>query len=202
MILIIGAPGSGKDTQCKLIERFLPIKVFSMGEYLRSINDLKISNVITKGNIIDIETFERILSDVVSNKRMILNGIPRNVEQAIILDKILLEKNIEIKLIINLKLLPSLIIERLVNRKHCSICNASIEIQMGRCSACDNDIFCFRGDDEEEIIRKRIYNYLNNEVEIEKYYKHLDCYYEINGNDGILNIRNQIKDLIVIKNFD
>ena len=91
-IVLLGPPGSGKGTQAKLLSNFFSIPHISTGDMLREIicekTDLgeQVKNIIQKGDLVDNDLMLRVVKDRLSYKDcangFILDGYPRNLEQA------------------------------------------------------------------------------------------------------------------------
>ena len=83
-IIIIGAPGAGKDTQARKLAKHFKLKVVSSGDILRkeSRKNAIIKKYIDKGELIPSRLFYNILKKyIVNEKNLILNGFPRSKEQ-------------------------------------------------------------------------------------------------------------------------
>lgn len=81
VIIVIGAPGAGKGTQSELLAKRLGGVHLSSGELLRQSHDEIAKNEMASGELVDLETFTRVvgsaLSSVPSDKPLILDGFIR-----------------------------------------------------------------------------------------------------------------------------
>ena len=94
-IILYGAPAAGKGTQCELLVKRYGYKHISMGQLFRDLDDStefnrKIHENISKGILIDDETTAQLLKnelEKLEGKHIVLDGFPRNLNQAKILDE-------------------------------------------------------------------------------------------------------------------
>jgi adenylate kinase len=186
-IILLGAPGSGKGTQANFIKEAFKIPAFSTGDLLREVTKKledplakKISDTINKGllvtNDVILEILARRLQLQDAATGFILDGFPRSLEQAKLMDKIC---KIEETFIINLELDLTLLIKRLTGRFTCDTCNSLYNKffaqpqKEGICDKCGKDTFTYRSDDEISIIEKRIEVYQKETIPVIEYYKDL-----------------------------
>ena len=122
-VLIFGPPGTGKGTQAKLLEKTGKYFHFSMGQMCRSLNvNTEVGriakNLVDKGELLPndlaIKLFQENINNLVREKIfqpkeqiLILDGVPRNVEQIRLINRL-----VDIKKIIYLKINPETVIER------------------------------------------------------------------------------------------
>jgi adenylate kinase len=164
--IIFGAPGSGKGTYSSRLQAQLGFEVIAMGDIFRDSlkkeNNLgkKVKNYVEKGLLVPddivIDVLKQRLSEIPETKGFLLDGYPRTVEQAEILEKIT-----KIDVIILLLVPEWIIIERLSTRRICKNCATVYNIRFlkprteGICDKCGGPLYQ-REDDTEEVIRKRI----------------------------------------------
>jgi len=178
-LIILGAPGSGKGTQAQLIAKKLNLKHISVGDLLRvNINSkteigIKSSELIQNGSLVPDEIITRLLKENLPENNFILDGYPRSLNQAKILDdfKINLDK------IILLELEDKIIIKRITGRKICPECNAMYHDvfnpsrKKDLCDLCNTKLVQ-RLDDKINIIQERLIFYRNSIHEIIDFYIH------------------------------
>lgn len=188
IIIMLGAPGTGKGTVAGILQEKLGIKQVSTGDIFRKNiqegTELgKIADsYISKGNLvpddITIGIVENRLKDDDVKDGIILDGFPRTVVQAEALDKILKESGKKVDLVVNLTTPEEEIIERIVNRRVCSNseCKTIYNLQLnppkveGICDKCGSALIQ-RKDDNEETVKSRIENYIKQTSPLVEYYK-------------------------------
>ena len=188
IIIMLGAPGTGKGTVAGILQEKLGIKQVSTGDIFRkNIQEgTKLGKIadsyISKGNLvtddITIGIVENRLKDDDVKDGIILDGFPRTVVQAEALDKILKESGKKVDLVVNLTTPEEEIIERIVNRRVCSNseCKTIYNLQLnppkveGICDKCGSPLVQ-RKDDNEETVKSRIENYIKQTSPLVEYYK-------------------------------
>ncbi len=131
IVIVLGAPGSGKGTQCKEIAKEYKINHISMGDIFRKNIEQKTKigveaeSYINEGKLVPddiaIFTLETTLNnDIDLLKGVVLDGYPRTLIQAKSFDKYLEEKNLKVDKVINLTISDQEIVSRVVNRRICS----------------------------------------------------------------------------------
>ncbi len=211
IIIILGAPGVGKGTQAKLLSKHYNIPHLSTGEILRDfVSNPKsemaniIKETIDKGELIS----DELISSIVINrlqqddckKGFILDGFPRTLSQARILDEILkqISNTTQRVLVINIDIPIDKIIQRVSGRFSCKDCgtvynnNFLKPLQNNLCDECGSNIFVTRQDDEESIIRNRVLVYTEHTAPVIAYYQHMDNFYNIDGNGKVEEVNSRI----------
>ena len=188
IIIMLGAPGTGKGTVAGLLQEKLGINQVSTGDIFRK--NIKegtelgklAEKYISKGDLVPDDVTIKIIEDRLNQpdaeKGVILDGFPRTVKQAEELDKILEKKGRKVELVINLTTPEEEIIERIVNRRVCSNqeCKAVYNITLnppkkdGICDKCGSKLIT-RKDDTEETVRTRLKNYFEQTSPLVEYYE-------------------------------
>ena len=186
VIIMLGAPGTGKGTQSKLLSKYYQIPHISTGDLLRDVvekggEDAKeIKDYMDKGLLIPDEKITELLEKVIksddSKKGFILDGYPRTVSQADALGKTLKKNKMPITAVVNLETPEDEIVRRITNRLICPNCEAIYNeitappITEGICDVCDTKLVK-RSDDTEEKIRKRLKEYKEKSYPLLGYYE-------------------------------
>ncbi|MEK6951921.1 MAG: adenylate kinase [Nanoarchaeota archaeon] len=180
-IIILGAQGSGKGTQSKLLSESFKIPHISTGDILREEYENKtelglMANEYTKkGLLIPNELINDIVKKRLERKDckrgFILDGYPRNIEQANFLSKI-----VEIGKVIYLKVSEAVVFRRLAERLICSKCGQIYGINRKPikdeiCDKCGSKLVKRQDDKEEEQIRTRLKGYVEKTVPLLEFYK-------------------------------
>ncbi|HOP23537.1 MAG TPA: adenylate kinase [Gammaproteobacteria bacterium] len=179
-LVLLGAPGSGKGTQAKLLKEELNIPHISTGDLLRAAvaagTELgKAAKVVMdKGQLVSDEIVlgmlkERLEQDD-AKKGFILDGFPRNLVQADMLDKLLDEINMPAEHAVLIEVDPEEVVARIAKR-------AELE---------------GRSDDTEEVVRDRIKVYENQTAPVVNHYKEHGILSEILGQGGIDQVQQRI----------
>ena len=189
-IILLGAPGSGKGTQSIILNKKLGLVQLSTGEIIRENIEkktklgLQVKNLVDNGEFVSDEIILSIISKRISeddcSKGFILDGFPRNLNQASKFDEILLTKDKKIDFVIELKVSKENLYKRIENRATES-----------------NEA---RADDKEEILKNRLNIYDEQTKPLVPYYKKLELHYKVDGMKSIDEISLEIEKIIKVKN--
>lgn len=184
-LVLLGPPGTGKGTQGKMLEKELKIPHLSTGDILRetvkksTFLAKKMAKYLKRGELVPDETVaeiikKRLKKNVVSG--FILDGFPRNISQAEILDNFLKEKGICLDRVIYLEAKEKILIKRLKDRRICFNCQAVFHLKSSppqRDLICDycNGRLTQRDDDKEETIKRRFHEYQEKTKSLIDYYR-------------------------------
>lgn len=171
MLIFFGAPGVGKGTQAKIISSKLHIPHISTGDILREAISkktelgLKAKETMDKGDLVSDELMADIIKVALKDKKakdgFILDGFPRTLNQAKILQPIVKEISDEKLIIINLEADDDIIVSRLSQRRMCKTCSSIVNLNFlkdsNKCPTCGSEnSFVKRVDDDEKVIRNRL----------------------------------------------
>ena len=170
-IIMLGAPGAGKGTQAKMIADKYDIPHISTGDIFRAnikngtALGMEAKGYMDQGKLVPDELTVKILLDRVSledcKNGYVLDGFPRTIPQAEVLDKALTELNDKIDFAINVDVPDENIIRRMSGRRACLNCGATYHIvhvppkTEGICDRCGNELI-LRDDDKEETVKNRL----------------------------------------------
>ena len=188
VIIMLGAPASGKGSVAEILSKEFAIPAISSGDIFRKyISEgteigKKANEYITKGELVPDEiTVELITSrlkeDDVQNG-LILDGFPRTVNQARVLDEMLTKEGKKIDIVVNLETPEEEILERIVNRRNCVECNEIYNTVFspskveGICDKCGGELYQ-REDQKPEIVQNRldVYNQTAEKIIIKEIIK-------------------------------
>ena len=202
-LIFLGPPACGKGTQTTKLAEFLGFPHVDTGSLLRaeiqsgSENGLIAKSFIDKGNLVPVELVgsiikARLLLEDCKNG-YILDGYPRSLEQAQLLDVINSEINgaqeVDFKAIY-FDLDQSVLISRIVNRRSCPKCGEIYNVKYkppvkdGVCDKC-GETLTQRKDDTEEIAKARFETYFNQTAPLIDYYKNRGVLKTINADGSI-----------------
>ena len=214
-IIFIAPPASGKGTQSKLISQEYNIPHISIGEIMRGARDAntEVGRIIIECQDerklvpldITLELIKTRLNSDDCDSGYILDGFPRNLEQAIEYDKILSNINKSIDLVIYMDIDYELALKRTLSRIICSKCGETYNLLDEKlkplvdniCNKCGH-VLSTRSDDNEVTFNKGFNLYLEETLP-------LVCYYEqrgilrkikIESTDTVQDVFNKIKSII------
>jgi len=185
-IVLLGAPGSGKGTQAKLLIERYHIPQISTGDLLRaavaagSPVGKKAKAAMDAGKLVSDQIVLALIRERLrkSDTRpgFILDGFPRNIPQADALDKLLrsLKKPIDLAVLIDVDF--EVLLKRLTGRRSCPACGAVFNVHFsppkvaGRCDACGAALV-HRADDNEATITSRLEVFSAQTRPLVDYYK-------------------------------
>jgi adenylate kinase len=200
-IILIGPQGSGKGTQAKLLSEKFKIPHISAGDLLRNAKGElkeKLDSFMDKGELVPDELILEILKKRLEEKDctngFILDGFPRNLEQAKLLDSIT-----AIDFVIEITLEDKTAIKRISNRLTCKKCGAIYNMQTkpskldDKCEKCNGELIV-RQDDTPDAIKKRLKIYHEETEPLLKHYQTI----RINGE---LSIEKEFEEILkLLKN--
>ncbi len=214
-IIFIAPPAAGKGTQSKLVSQKYNIPHISTGDLLRdevatgSVMGKMLANEMNKGGLISDDTIINLLrqriNQVDCNNGYILDGYPRNVEQAEIYDTMMHELGKDVGIVIFMDIDKDLALKRTVGRMICSSCGASYNKDVdslkpkidGICDKCGHTLTT-RADDTLETAQIRYDTYMKETAPLIEYYRQKGNLRELKifEDDTTEDIFNKIKILI------
>ncbi len=210
-IVLLGAPGSGKGTQAKLLAEKYKIPQVSTGDLLRAAvtagSELgrKARSVIDAGQLVSDDIVLGIIQERLSRPDarggFVLDGFPRNIPQAQALDAMLARLGQPLQLAILVDVDREVLTKRITGRRVCTQCGATYNIYFspskspGKCSKCGGAL-TQRSDDNEETVRKRLAVYEEQTAPLVSYYKAQGKLRTVRGVGGINDIFKNITDIV------
>ncbi len=180
-IILYGAPAAGKGTMCELLVERLGYKHISIGQVLRDqrSTETEIGRIIIETQDKGVLTPDHIVAEALKaelkkyeGKPVVLDGYPRNVNQAETLDTMF-----ENYVVINIEVTEEIALKRTLGRRNCPKCNRIYNIyttmkpkQDGICDDCGSELKS-RSDDNEESFKVRFNTYLSNVESVLDYYR-------------------------------
>lgn len=186
-IIFLGAPGSGKGTQAAMLAKELNIPAISTGEALRKeveqqseIGKLA-KSYMESGKLVPDEVVIGIIKNRIAqsdcNKGFILDGFPRNVNQALTLDEMLFSLNKKISKVFNFEVGEEVLIKRISGRFSCKKCATLYNryfkqpVKEGVCDNCGATEFESRSDDNEAVVKNRLQVYHESTFALIQFYQ-------------------------------
>lgn len=185
-LVLLGAPGSGKGTFAARVSDALAIPPISTGEILRqavraeSPVGKEAKSFMDGGKLVPDEVMSRVLKGRLAEpdcaKGFILDGYPRTLAQAHLLDETLASAGTAVTWAVSIEVTDELVLRRLGGRRSCPKCGAVYNIHTlkpareGICDKCGTGIVT-RPDDQPETIRKRLNVYAEQSKPLIAHYR-------------------------------
>ena len=210
-IIMLGAPGAGKGTQAKMIADQYGMPHVSTGDIFRA--NIKegtelgkeVKSYMDQGLLVPDELTVKILLDRVGKEDcqngFILDGFPRTIPQAEVLDKALAELGDAIDYAINVDVPDEHIIGRMTGRRAFPTCGATYHIvhipprQEGICDGCGKELV-LRDDDKLETVKKRLDVYHEQTQPLIEYYQEKGILRTINGTAAMQDVFTEIINIL------
>jgi adenylate kinase len=181
-LILLGAPGAGKGTQAAKIAEEYDIPAISTGQIIREAiaakTELgnKMKTFIDKGELVPDDVVVGIVKERLKKddcqKGYILDGFPRTIQQAIIIEELPIEIDIALEIDVD----EDIIVDRLSGRRVCKDCGATYHVsnnpskKEGICDVCGGALE-IRKDDVPEVIRHRLEVYNEQTKPLKDFYK-------------------------------
>lgn len=203
-IVLLGAPGSGKGTQAKMLVEKFGIVQISTGDLLRAAvaanTELgrQAKEIMEAGQLVPdaivLGMIREKLAEPEVTKGFILDGFPRNLAQARSLDELLEEQNLPLEAAIHIQVDPEEIVKRITGRRTCGNCGAIYNIYFSPptadsvCDKCGAADLRHRADDNEPTVRKRLEVYEQQTAPLVEYYSDKGLLKTVQGAGDISDI--------------
>jgi len=183
-VVLLGAPGAGKGTHCKRIADRYGVLHLSSGDILRreraegSALGQKAQSYMDAGALVPDDLIVEMMTGAIRRAPAgyVLDGFPRTVNQAEVLDQSLAAQKTGIDIVINLRVSDDVVLERITGRRSCPKCGAVYHVKNmpprtpGICDR-DGTPLVQRPDDTEEVVRNRLQTYYRQTEPVVDYYK-------------------------------
>lgn len=210
-IVFLGPPGAGKGTQAETISKEKKLPHISSGNLLRdavesgTATGMHARQYIDKGQLVP----DQIVVDIIQDRILksdckngfILDGFPRTLSQAKVLDEMLKKVGNKLDLVFYFVVSKESVILRLSGRRICSTCGANYHIKFvpsavdGVCDKCGGKLYQ-RVDDKMETVQERIRVYHQQTEDLIAYYKKNKILKEIESETNIETITKNILNAI------
>lgn len=202
-IIMLGAPGAGKGTQAKMIAEKYGIPHVSTGDIFRAnIKNgtelgMEAKKYMDQGLLVPDELTVKILLDRVAQadceKGYVLDGFPRTIPQAQVLDKALSELGDAIDYAVNVDVPDDNIVRRMSGRRACLSCGATYHIEHippkteGVCDKCGQSLV-LRDDDKAETVLNRLKVYHDQTQPLIEFYTDKGVLKTVDGTMGMEDV--------------
>lgn len=213
VVILLGAPGSGKGTVCSRVAEVAGYRHLSTGDRLREAikagtavgRDAK--PYIERGDLVPDDVMIRIVAEAMvaeppDRRRFILDGFPRTEAQARLLDQRLRDEGGRLRAVILLEAPRDVLISRLAGRRVCRACGATYHVvnippkREGRCDACGGELMQ-RPDDNEATVRNRLDVYERQTASLIDYYQRESGLRRVDSARPLDVMVSEIRDLMV-----
>ncbi len=215
IIILVGAPGAGKGTQSHMLEERFRWPQVSTGDLLRIIaktdTDLgrEVARIQKAGDLVS----DEVLADVVRSRTTkpdceggyILDGFPRTIAQAEMLEELAREQDKEIRAVYVRVERPELL-QRLTGRRTCPVCNEIYNMVTRPpknntfCDKHDTDVqLVHRDDDREEVVANRVSKWVELTKPVYDYYRSTDRLATVNGAAPVGEVFQQICEALGVE---
>jgi len=210
-IIMLGAPGAGKGTQAKMIAEKFGIPHISTGDIFRANikNGTELGaeakKYMDQGLLVPDELTVKILLDRVAQEDCaggyVLDGFPRTIPQAQVLDEALDKIGEKIDFAINVDVPDDHIVRRMSGRRACLKCGATFHIehippkQEGICDSCGSKLV-LRDDDKEETVQNRLKVYHDQTQPLIEYYEKKGILKTVDGTVEMQNVFQAISNIL------
>lgn len=217
-LIILGPQGSGKSTQAELLVKKYAYNLISSGNILRTLikkNNLlakKLSKYVSQGKLVPVgilinKVWLPHFKKINLSFGLIIEGTPRNISQAHIVEHFLLKQKLSKPWLIYLKIRKKTIYQRLKVRKICVKCNMNFKpgdtgYNKKKCIKCNGKLVIRQDDTNSKSIEKRIKIFYKNTKKVINYYRKKKRLIQIDGEQSITDIHKNIVSKIKKINND
>lgn len=210
-IIMLGAPGAGKGTQAQMIADKFNIPHISTGDIFRANikngTELgkKAKEFMDKGQLVPDELTVQFLLDRVANddckNGYVLDGFPRTIPQADVLDSELTKLGDKVDFAINVDVPDENIVRRMSGRRACLKCGATYHIEHippkkeGVCDKCGSELVQ-REDDKPETVQNRLSVYHEQTQPLIDYYDKKNILKTVDGTKDMQEVFSNIVGIL------
>jgi adenylate kinase len=206
-IIMLGAPGAGKGTQADILSQEIGLPHVASGDLFRQALEertevgLLAKSYMDKGELVPDEITIKMILERISQPDCaagcLLDGFPRTLHQAEVLDIAFRERGKAIDKAIYIEVPNEELVKRLSGRWLCRTCQTPYHIinapprMPGKCDKCGGELYQ-RPDDREETVKDRLKVFFAQTVPILDYYKKQKKLVRVNGNLGMQGVAREI----------
>lgn len=210
-IVLLGAPGSGKGTQAKILTGDKNVPHVSTGDMLREAVaegtrfGLKAKQIMDAGDLVSDEIMLGIIAERLSQpdaaEGFILDGFPRTKQQAYDLDELLDQLGVPLDTAILMDVDFEVLMRRLTGRRTCSKTGKLLNVyfssqeELDACAEAGGELVQ-REDDNEEVIANRLDVYRENTQPVVEFYRKRDRLKIVDAEGAIDEVYKRLYDVV------
>jgi len=199
-VLLLGPPGSGKGTYATRLSKKRGAPHISTGDIFRRLKEQggelaeKVAAYMTAGELVPDEIVNRVVAERLTDDdckdNFLLDGYPRNLEQARLFDELMKEKGWSLGAAFQVNVSEATLKKRISGRRTCRSCGEIFNIYTlqskkdGICDLCGGELYQ-RADDKEEAVENRLKVYERETAPLIEYYRESGALRPIDGEGGI-----------------
>lgn len=212
IVILLGAPGSGKGTVAsRLTAADATLKHVSSGDLLRDAvkrqtpAGVEADGYMKRGELVPDAIIAQMIGDLMADIKgectLLLDGFPRTVPQAEILDKTIADCKAELSCAVLLEVADEELIQRIAGRRGCPKCGAGYHVKNlppkveGICDKCGTKLI-IRKDDNPETVQNRLAVYKTQTMPLIDFYDKRGLLRKVEGVGGIDGIVERVKQAI------
>jgi adenylate kinase len=211
IVVLMGAPGAGKGTQARLLEGRLGLPQISTGDIFRALKNEhseladEVRKIMESGRLVPDDLTIRLVRDRTSRQDCkggyVLDGFPRTLAQAQMLEKLAQEQGKEL-VAVEINVPTELLEKRMTGRRSCPICGEIYNVYF---KPPKNDNVCDRhpeaqleqrADDNPETVRARLATYEQQTRPLIEYYKKANQLYVVDGTGDPESIYREVASVV------
>jgi adenylate kinase len=212
IVILLGAPGSGKGTVAgRLVASDNVFKQVSSGDLLRAAvkrqtaAGVEADGYMKRGELVPDGLIAKMIKDLIAETQrpctLLLDGFPRTVVQAQILDETIAECGATLTAVVLLDVEDSVLVERIAGRRICPKCGAGYHVtsipsrKEGICDVCGTELI-IRKDDNAETVKNRLAVYQAQTVPLIGFYSERGILRKVDGIGSIDGIAERVRQAI------
>jgi adenylate kinase len=206
-IIMLGAPGAGKGTQADILSQEMNFPHIASGDLFRQALEEKTEvgllakSYMDKGKLVPDDVAIKMILERINQpdctSGCILDGFPRTLHQAEVLDKAFGEQGKAIDKALYIEVPNEKLVKRISGRRLCRVCQTPYHIISSppknpcKCDKCGGELYQ-RSDDKEKTVKERLSIFFAQTVPILDYYKKQNKLIKIKGDFGIQEVAKAI----------
>ena len=201
-ILLLGAPGAGKGTQSAKLAEAYGIDHVTTGDALRANKEMETEygtpkSFMDAGELVPDPVVNEIVEAALrESDGFVLDGYPRNIEQAEYLSEIT-----DLDAVVLLDVDEEVLVDRLTGRRVCEACGANYHVDFqppeepGVCDECGGELIQ-REDDTEETARERLEVFYENTAPVVDHFREEGVLVEVDGEAAPEEVFDRIRTVV------